>query len=130
MFMAFQPLRDAVIAVTGGAGFIGGRLAPRLEEAGAARVVVLDRRPSVSSSARVESKLIDLGTASPEELDAALDSVSHLFHLAAEKHSAHADPRAIHQTNVRGTEELFLAAQRRGVQKIVFASSLYAYGRT
>ena len=53
-----------------------------------------------------------------------------MFHLAAEKHNQSlATPDALFRANIDGTYQLFAAAARAGVKKIVFSSSLYAYGR-
>jgi UDP-glucose 4-epimerase len=63
-------------------------------------------------------------------LEQKLEGVRYLFHLAAEKHNQSSDrPLDVLRSNVEGTYTLFDLAARRGVEKIVFTSSLYAYGR-
>ncbi len=53
-----------------------------------------------------------------------------LFHLAAEKHNQSIDsPVAVMRANIEGTHALYAAASAARVQRVVFSSSLYAYGR-
>lgn len=128
-------LAGSVVAVTGGSGFVGSHLVRALAALGVARIVVLDRsapgRDAPSPAVPVEHHTVSLGRASASELRDALADARFLFHLAAEKHAeAHARPDDILRVNVLGTHDLLTAASNASVRKIVFASSLYAYGRT
>jgi UDP-glucose 4-epimerase len=127
-------LSGATVAVTGGAGFIGSHLVRRLVDGGARRVVVLDslRCGSLEHLRGLPVEVVTgtLGQWSSEQLRALLHGVDALFHLAAEKHTSSSPRRSrLLSTNVHGTLALFEAAVAAGVQKTVFASSLYAYGR-
>lgn len=52
-----------------------------------------------------------------------------LFHLAAEKYnSSKSSPERVLDVNVVATDRLYRAAAAAGVRKVVFTSSLYAYG--
>jgi UDP-glucose 4-epimerase len=124
------------VLVTGGHGFIGSHLVAALLREGAGRVVVLDRidaapsRPSGRDDGRVHVIRHRLGSDPRRALDAALAGVDLVVHLAAEKHRPSLDdPDELLATNVVGTRQLFECAARAGVTKVVFASSLYAYGR-
>lgn len=121
------------VMVTGGCGFIGAHLVRSLVQRGAREVVVLDKMKygcAPDLPAGVEVVPFALGTDSPELLDQHLAGIDHVFHLAAEKHSqADPDPEVILTSNVSGTQALLAAAGRAGVRKVVFASSVYAYGR-
>jgi UDP-glucose 4-epimerase len=70
----------------------------------------------------------DLRRATPEELRALLSGAEVLFHLAAEKHHSARSAKDIVDVNITATHRLFEVATQAGVRKIVFASSLYAYG--
>jgi UDP-glucose 4-epimerase len=82
------------------------------------------------ASGSVEIVRFTLGTDPTARLVDALDGIDFVFHLAAEKHQAEADrPQEILRANVEGTHQLLEAAVARKVRKVVFASSLYTYGR-
>jgi UDP-glucose 4-epimerase len=122
--------------VTGGAGFIGSHLVDALLARGARRVTVVDSMRFANEHHaglprdRVEVVRFNLGTDPLERLELQLKGVDLLFHLAAEKHNQSlASPEQLLAANVTGTYALFDAAGRAGVRKLVFSSSLYAYGR-
>ncbi len=122
--------------VTGGCGFIGSHLVHALAARGAKRIVVVDSlrygKPENLGALveQVEVVQYTLGESRRDVLKAALEGVTHLFHLAAEKHNQSKDsPALVYQSNIVGTHMLFEDAVAAGVEKIVFTSSLYAYGR-
>ena len=127
-------VRGGRFVVTGGCGFIGSHLCRRLVELGAARVTALDSlrygdRANLGD-AGVEVVRHTLGTDDPGLLAGPLAGADGLFHLAAEKHNQSLDaPVAVLRANVEGTLSLYAAARERGVRRVVFSSSLYAYGR-
>lgn len=130
-------LAGRTVLVTGGCGFIGSRLVKALLERGSSRVVALDslrygRRQALAGlpASRVSVLPFDLGRDDPEALLPALTGVDLVFHLAAEKHNQSKDsPPEVIRANVTGTWQLLDAATRAGVKRLVFSSSLYAYGR-
>jgi UDP-glucose 4-epimerase len=125
------------LLVTGASGFIGGRLLLRLTQLGAASVVALDREPLATNpwlatfdAPNASSLRLALGTCATADLERALRGVDAVFHLAAVKYRPDGEPVAdIVRTNALGTAQLVEACARTGVVKVVFASSLYAYGR-
>ncbi|HWL00889.1 MAG TPA: NAD-dependent epimerase/dehydratase family protein [Microbacteriaceae bacterium] len=116
--------------VTGGAGFIGHHLVDRLLGDGH-RVVVVDNERSgrwdrVAAAAERDTRGIEAFSLS--DWMERLKGVDVVFHLAAEKYnSSHATPERVLDVNVVATERLFRAAAV-SVDKLVFTSSLYAYG--
>jgi UDP-glucose 4-epimerase len=124
---------NKTVAVTGGCGFIGSHLVRKLQSLGAS-VIVIDsleygRLESLPLVGNIRFHQHKLGTDNPPNLVGMLKGTDYVFHLAAEKHRPGKDPETILRTNVRGTAELIKAVERVGVKKLVFTSSLYAYGR-
>jgi len=129
-------LEGASVVVTGGCGFIGSHLVRRLLGLGVGRVVVIDslrygdKANLGALSERVQLVQHTLGFDARDELAAALKGAEYLFHLAAEKHNqSKDDPVRVLRANVEGTLTLYELACAAGVKRIVFSSSLYAYGR-
>lgn len=131
------------VLITGGAGFIGSRLARRLESSGH-RVTVLDALipqvhgadPEVTSPLlkEVESvaTVVRGSVTSTEDLSAALQGVDAIVHLAADTgtgQSMYEIDRYV-ETNVGGTAKLLdlLANSQHTVKRIVVASSRSIYG--
>ena len=136
MIAAEASLPGARAVVTGGCGFIGFHLVRRLLDEGAREVVVLDSLRTGTADAvtslgpRVRLLRHELGVSPPEALAEALQGADGLFHLAAEKHHTSGTALDVLRTNVAGTAALFDAAKAAAVPRIVFASSVFAYGRT
>jgi UDP-glucose 4-epimerase len=128
-------IQGASVAVTGGCGFIGSHLCAELARRGASRIVVLDslrygKRENLPSGLPVEVIEHELGFGDRGALERSLEGVDFLFHLAAEKHNqSKDDPTRVLRSNVEGTAALYASAGKSGVKKVVFSSSLYAYGR-
>jgi len=73
---------------------------------------------------------LELRNGCAKQLAQLLNGVDYVFHLAAEKHNQSINsPERVLDANVIGTYELLKAAADAGVKKVVFTSSLYAYGR-
>jgi dTDP-L-rhamnose 4-epimerase len=130
------------VLITGGAGFIGTRLAQRFVRAGH-RVTVLDSLlPQVHGDDPEASPLLRSldgvatvvhGTVtSKDDLRTALDGVNTVIHLAAETgtgQSMYEIDRYV-ETNVGGTAKLLdiLTNEQQDVRRIVIASSRSIYG--
>jgi len=119
------------ILITGGAGFIGSRLAAKLAEEGE-EVIVLD-----NFSTGRESNLRELGSRvqvirgdvrNLDDVEKAVRGVEGIAHLAALIDVAESveKPRLYFDVNVYGTLSLLEAARR--VEVFVFASSAAVYG--
>jgi len=132
-------IEDKVFLVTGGAGFIGSHLVQTLLAQGARKVIALDHlqygswRNLESLSSRQTNELqlltLDFTQLTESELAQLFQGVDYLYHLAAEKHNQSlGSPDRVLDANVNGTYRLFHAATQAGVQKVIFTSSLYAYG--
>jgi UDP-glucose 4-epimerase len=128
-------LKYNTIAITGGAGFIGSHLVKHLEEQGVSRILVIDdlrygKAEHLPQSQNVELARFSLGRDRPRDLELLLQGIDVVFHLAAEKHNQSVgSPYECFTANIDGTYALLEAAAKSGVRKVVYASSLYVYGR-
>jgi nucleoside-diphosphate-sugar epimerase len=119
------------VLVTGGAGFVGSHLVQALLARGD-EVVVFD---NFSSGKRenlaglpvtvMEGDVADLTAVTQAAADCGL-----IFHQAAlvSVPQSIAEPERNHHSNVTGTFNVFEAARRAGVQRVVYASSAAVYG--
>ena len=123
------------VLVTGGAGFIGSHVVPRLLELGH-HVTVLDNLSSgklenLKGSLDHPKFLFYRGDIIDKDvLNEAFDDVDSVIHLAAliDVSSSVVDPVQNHEVNVNGTFNMLQAAVKCEVKKFVFASSTAVYG--
>ena len=115
------------VFVTGGTGFIGGRLCAKLVREGhAVRALVRDpARVGALRQQGIETAVGDLRD--PATLDAATAGVDTVFHFAA-VFRKEVPRQEIWDTNVCGIENLLRASARSGVKRFVHCSSTSVYG--
>ena len=114
------------IAITGVAGLIGRLVLEELDaRSEVRRIVGIDRQPPAGFEA---GKLAyrELDVRDPGLVDA-LDGVDVLVHLAFQFDPIH-DEAAMRSINVDGTRAAIAAAEQAGVDHVVYASSVVAYG--
>jgi dihydroflavonol-4-reductase len=112
--------------VTGATGFLGWHIARKLLERGRA-VRVLARDPA---------RLLELEDAEPcqgdlrdpASLRQAAAGCGVLFHAAADYRLWTRDPQDMYRSNVEGTQALLEAAQRAGVERVVYTSTVGCIG--
>jgi nucleoside-diphosphate-sugar epimerase len=122
-----------LVAITGGAGFIGSHLAEGFLRAGyAVRVVDNLSTGSIDNLVRIRATtdFRNLDIRDAEGLrDAFRDAAIVLHHAAfSSVPRSFDDVRYTHEVNVTGTLNVFSAALRAGVRKMVYASSSSVYG--
>ena len=122
-------LDDRTVAVTGGAGFIGGRLVERLVDGNEVRVVddlSAGKREYVPEGASLHVTDIRDQDAVRE----AFDGADIVFHLAAnpDVRSGAEDTRVHMEQNAEATNVVLDAARDAGVETFAFASSSTVYG--
>ena len=110
------------IAITGGAGFIGSRLAARLRAAGD-EVLILDRRSSATLPK--SSRICDV--TDREALVSALEGVDAVFHLAAEHRDDVRPISRYYDVNVGGARNLIAACEANGIRTVIFTSTVAVY---
>jgi uronate dehydrogenase len=109
------------ILLTGAAGRIGSDLTARLPALGWT-VRGFDREKAAGADAVVGD------TTAPAALDAAMTGVTAVVHLAGVP--TEAPWPMLREANVEGTFQVFEAARRHGVERVVHASSIHAAGFT
>src|SRR5437867_4421258 len=114
------------VFLTGGTGFIGGRVARKLRERGD-EVVALVRSPAKAGRlSELGCTLVEGDLSSEDAIAAGLEGCDAAFHAAAVykvgiPKSAH---EAMREANVRGTERVLDAATAAGVGRIVYVSTV------
>lgn len=117
------------ILLTGGTGFLGGRVAEALASAGH-EVRMLARRPEdhvtlPEGVSAVKGDMLDAGS-----LGAALDGCEAVVHCAAVVKRWVRDASVFDRTNVDATARLLDLARDRGVRTTLYCSSFIALGPT
>lgn len=112
------------ILVTGGSGFIGGRLIQILQSLGH-KIISLDvKKPNLD----IEHVICDIST--KDVLEKNYGEVDFIFHIAAQSggYFSLANPHEDALWNCVGTMNIVKLAQKLKVKKIVYTSSMAVYG--
>jgi UDP-glucose 4-epimerase len=113
------------VLVTGGAGFIGSHVVDKLLAAGH-EPRILDVRPSPHHS-DVETVIGDMCVL--EDVVRAAEGCDAIAHLAAaaDVGEVQKDPLLSEHLNARGTVNVLEAAREHGVERVVYASTIWVY---
>ncbi len=123
------------VVVTGGAGFIGSAIVRALlADPEVRRVVVIDdlstgKRTNLAEvSSRIEFLPLDIRNYGA--IEPVFEGIDVIFHEAAIPSVPQSieDPAYTHEVNINGTFNVFRAAQRKNVRRVVYAASCAAYG--
>lgn len=118
--------------VTGGTGFLGGRLVERLRRQGD-EIVALVRSPAKADKlAELGCELVAGDLSSPEQLAASMAGVDAVFHAAAIYRIGipESERAGVWAVNLGGTENVLDAAAEAGVERIVYVSTNSVVGNT
>lgn len=127
-------MKNKMVAVTGGLGFIGSHLVKRLSENN--DVIIVDNQSSgnIKNIKDLDFSRIDtdLGDVTEVNLERIFEGVDYVYHLAAVTSVPQSvnDPLRSNEVNITGTLRVLEAARRCGVEKLVFSSSSAVYGET
>ena len=129
-------MKGKIVAITGGAGFIGSNLAEELATSNS--VIIIDdlstgKKENIASLLQknnvkfVQGSILDL-----KLLQKSFRGADFVFHQAALPSVPRSieDPKATNEVNVTGTLNVLLAARDNKVKKVVYASSSSVYGDT
>jgi nucleoside-diphosphate-sugar epimerase len=114
--------------VTGATGFIGARLVEELIRRGET-VHVLCRPTSDTSGLKHDSIVIYRGDLSSHaDVTAAMRGCDRVYHLAAFAKNWASDEAAARKINIEAVRNIFAVARERGVQRVVYTSTIMTYG--
>ena len=123
-------MKNDIILVTGGAGYIGAVLVKKLVEKGE-KVRVFDKLYFGDSSLNGVKDKIELVAGDVRQFDPdLLNDVKCVMHFGSLSNdpTAEFDPKANHEINCEGTMRVAEACKKKGVKRFTFASSCAIYG--
>ncbi|MEC4803697.1 MAG: NAD-dependent epimerase/dehydratase family protein [Jaaginema sp. PMC 1079.18] len=113
--------------VTGGTGFVGAHVVRVLQQAGyEIRALVRPQSP-LDNLQNLDVELITSDLNDPA-LEGHLRGAQVLFHVAAHYSLWQRDRDSLYHTNVLGTRNILAAAQKAGIERVVYTSSVAAIG--
>jgi dihydroflavonol-4-reductase len=121
---------DAPTLVTGATGFVGSAVARALLRRGHTLRLLVRAGGDRRNLSGLQAELLEGDLTDPASLARAAEGCRYLFHVAADYRLWVPDPAAMLRVNVEGTRTLLLAAQSRGVERMVYCSSVAALGLT
>ena len=119
------------ILITGGLGYVGGRIAEYLSRDNNLHMSIGTRRDKIAVPDWIENGgVVQMDLASRKSLEDACAGVKYVIHLAAmnEIDSAR-DPEAALAVNGQGTLRLLEAAKSKGVDRFIYLSTAHVYGK-
>jgi dihydroflavonol-4-reductase len=112
--------------VTGATGFVGWHVARKLLERGEKVRALVRDAARLKELEEVEAVPGDLRD--PESLARAVEGCGVVYHVAADYRLWTRDPQEMFRSNVDGTRNLFEAAQRTGIERVVYTSTVGCIG--
>jgi UDP-glucose 4-epimerase len=116
------------VLITGGLGYLGGRLAQFLAVDSEYRLVLASRKPNAAAPWLPPAEIVTTSWESNESLERACEGVSAVVHLAGmNAPDSAADPTGAFESNAVATGRLLQAAVRQGVQRFIYLSTAHVY---
>ena len=118
--------------LTGGTGFIGGRVARRLRERGDHVVALVRSRERSRDLEELGCELVEGDLSDAEAIRRGLEGCDSAFHVAAvyKVGIPKSEREPMYEANVRGTERVLDAAIDARVDRIVYVSTIGVFGNT
>ena len=119
------------ILITGGLGYLGGRMAKYLSDNGY-RVLITTRKPenNFPRNIPVNTSVVQVDYKSDERLNEAMKGIDTLIHLAGpDAHTISKNPDSIILEHLELTGRLVHAAEVNDVKKIIYFSTIHVYGK-
>lgn len=116
--------------VTGATGFLGSAIVRLLLDAGHDVAVLVREGSDRRNLEGLDVKLRFGDLLSPDSLDSAMSGCTAVFHAAADYRLWTRDPGRMYAVNVEGSRCVVEAAVRRGIERLVYTSSVAVLGTT
>ncbi len=122
-------MKDTVL-ITGGLGYVGGRIAQKLSESSDYLIRLGTRKLNVEQPQWIRNaSIVNMDLSSDADLDAACKDARYVVHLASVNEIDSAvDPEQSIIINSLGTLKLIRAAERAGIEKFLYFSTAHIYG--
>ncbi|MFT5448409.1 MAG: dihydroflavonol-4-reductase [Gammaproteobacteria bacterium] len=117
-----------VVLVTGATGFVGSAVARALIARGHSLRVLVRPQGDRSNLLGLDVEMVAGDLRDPPSLARAVTGCDAVFHVAADYRLWAREPDDLYQSNVTGTINLFDAATKAGVERIVYTSSVAVLG--
>lgn len=117
------------VLITGGFGYLGGRIAVELAQNQKWVVRLGSRKVQPSPDWLPQAQTVAMDVVDPQSLGTALTGISAVVHLAAmNEHECVADPNKAVLVNTLGTLNVLQAAISAGVERFIYFSTAHVYG--
>lgn len=116
------------VFITGATGFVGSHVAHQYAAAGAQLRLLIRKSSNLDSLEDLKADLVTGDLRRPQEFQSALQECDVLVHVAADYRLWVRDPEQMYAANVDGTRELLKLAQKNGVARIIYTSSVATMG--
>ena len=122
---------DEKILITGGIGYIGGRIADSLKRNFPDATIILGSRRKLSQfpSWAQSFQKIQIDICDPVSAQHAVENTNTIIHLAClNENDSLSNIQSTWETNALGTENLLSVAEKNGIQKFIYFSTIHVYG--
>jgi len=118
-----------MVLITGGFGYLGGRIAEHLLKSGYSVRIGTHRGNVASDESNSSYEIVNLNLFDNKSLEEACHNVSIVIHLAAmNAQSCAKEPKKACQVNTDGTSNLINAAIKENVDSFIYFSTAHVYG--
>ena len=123
---------DLKILITGGLGYLGGRIADSLKRSHSESTIVLGTSRKISESPNWAKAfpIVQLNTLDSDSIEKAVSNDIHaIIHLAAlNEHDSFNNVKSAWETNTLGTQALLSTANQKQILKFIYFSTFHVYG--
>lgn len=128
-------IKDSVVFITGGAGFIGSHVVEQLLPLQPSKIIIIDnfirgKKENMSNFANLdEIEFIEGDIRDAKLIEQCMKFADYCFHMAALRINACvSDPKEAFDVMVKSTFDIIDSAKRNDIQKFIFSSSASIYG--